>query len=245
MIDNFLLVENGVLREQEFRALLAEGPYPARNPDQNLADVKAQIAACARGAAELERLVAQYGADVVAAYMRFVRANAAEAVKRFIDRIQDGSFIYEMDSGARVAVQTKIDRTARRMRIDFTGTSEQTSDNFNAPTSICRAAVLYVMRTCIDDDIPLNDGCLEPIELSIPPRTMLSPEWPAAVVAGNVETSQVVTDALFGAMGQMAAAQGTMNNFTFGDEAANTTRPFAAAPAPAPISTARAPSTRI
>jgi 5-oxoprolinase (ATP-hydrolysing) len=217
-IDNFLLVESGVLREQDFRALLAKGLYPARNPDQNLADVKAQIAACARGAAELERLVAQYGANVVAAYMRFVRANAAEAVKRFIDHIQDGGFIYEMDSGARVAVQTKIDRTARRMHIDFTGTSEQTGDNFNAPTSICRAAVLYVMRTCIDDDIPLNDGCLEPIELSIPPRTMLSPEWPAAVVAGNVETSQVVTDALFGAMGQMAAAQGTMNNFTFGND---------------------------
>ena len=219
LIDNFLLVENGVLREQEFRTLLTEGLYPARNPGQNLADVKAQIVACARGVAELERLVAQYGADVVSSYMRFVRTNAAEAVKRFIDRIQDGSFIYEMDSGARVAVQTKIDRTARRMRIDFTGTSEQTGDNFNAPSSICRAAVLYVMRTCIDDDIPLNDGCLEPIELSIPPHTMLSPEWPAAVVAGNVETSQVVTDALFGAMGQMAAAQGTMNNFTFGDEA--------------------------
>ena len=219
LIDNFLLVEDGVLREQEFRALLTEGPYPARNPGQNLADVKAQIAACARGVAELERLVAQYGVDVVSSYMRFVRANAAEAVKRYIDRIQDGSFIYEMDSGARVAVQTKIDRAARRMRIDFTGTSEQTGDNFNAPSSICRAAVLYVMRTCIDDEIPLNDGCLEPIELFIPPHTMLSPEWPAAVVAGNVETSQVVTDALFGAMGQMAAAQGTMNNFTFGDEA--------------------------
>ena len=219
LIDNFLLVENGVLREQQFRVLLAEGPYPARNPDQNVADMKAQIAACARGAAELERLVAQYGPNVVAAYMRFVRANAAEAVKRFIDRVEDGSFTYELDSGARVAVHIKIDRVARRMHIDFAGTSEQTGDNFNAPASICRAAVLYVMRTCIDDDIPLNDGCLEPIELSIPAHSMLSPEWPAAVVAGNVETSQVITDALFGAMGQMAAAQGTMNNFTFGDDA--------------------------
>ena len=218
LIDNFLLVDNGTLCEQEFRALLTNGLYPARNPDQNLADAKAQIAACARGAAELEKLVAQYGTDVVTAYMRFVRANAAYAVERFIDRVQEGKFTYELDSGARVVVRTKIDRAAHRMRIDFAGTSEQTADNFNAPASVCRAAVLYVMRTCIDDDIPLNDGCLEPIELTIPERSMLSPKWPAAVVAGNVETSQVITDALFGAMGQMAAAQGTMNNFTFGND---------------------------
>jgi 5-oxoprolinase (ATP-hydrolysing) len=217
LIDDFLLVENGVLREGAFRTLLGSGPYPVRNPEQNLADIQAQIAACARGGAELKRLVGEYGSDVVSAYMRFVRENAAEAVRRLIDRLKEGAFSYEMDSGARVCVRTLIDRTERRMRIDFSGTSAQTKDNFNAPAAICRAAALYVMRASIDDDIPMNDGCIEPIDLVIPDASLLSPSWPAAVVAGNVETSQVITDALFGAMNQMAAAQGTMNNFTFGD----------------------------
>ena len=197
LIDNFLLVENGVLREQEFRALLAEGPYPARNPDQNLADMKAQIAACARGAAELERLVAQYGAGRGGG-LYALRPRQRRRGRQALHRPHPGRQFRLRDGQRRPrGGATKIDRAARRMRIDFAGTSEQTGDNFNAPASICRAAVLYVMRTCIDDDIPLNDGCLEPIELSIPPHSMLSPEWPAAVVAGNVETSQVVTDALF------------------------------------------------
>jgi 5-oxoprolinase (ATP-hydrolysing) len=218
LIDNFLLVENGTFREAEFRALLCQPPYPARNVEQNIGDIKAQVAACARGAQELHRVVREYGEHVVLAYMHHVRNNAAESVRRMIERLESGSFRCESDDGSSVCVRIDVDRTARRARIDFTGTSPQQPTNFNAPSSITRAAVLYTLRSLVDDDIPMNEGCLEPVELVIPEGSMLSPRAPAAVVAGNVETSQVVTDALFGATGQLAAAQGTMNNFTFGNE---------------------------
>jgi 5-oxoprolinase (ATP-hydrolysing) len=217
LIDNFLLVSKGRFREDEFRALLAGGRYPVRNPDQNLGDIRAQVAACARGAEELKRLMNAAGRDVVLSYMRHVRANAASSVRRMLSNLPDGHFRYELDDGAAVEVSITVDRDAGRARIDFAGTSDQQPTNFNAPASICRAAVLYVIRTLLDDDIPMNDGCLEPIDLVIPDRSLLKPQYPAAVVAGNVETSQVVTDALYGATGRLAAAQGTMNNFTFGN----------------------------
>jgi 5-oxoprolinase (ATP-hydrolysing) len=217
LIDNFLLVSGGQFREAAFRALLSSGPYPVRNPGQNLGDIKAQVAACARGAEELKRLMGVYGEDVVLAYMSHVRANAAASVRRMLANLPDGRFRCEADEGWAVEVSIAVDREAGRAKIDFTGTSAQQSSNFNAPASICRAAALYVIRTLLDDDIPLNDGCLEPIDLIIPEGSMLKPRPPAAVVAGNVETSQVVTDALYGATGRLAAAQGTMNNFTFGD----------------------------
>jgi 5-oxoprolinase (ATP-hydrolysing) len=217
LIDNFLLVSNGRFREAALRALLASGRYPARNPEQNLGDIRAQVAACARGAEELMRLMHTAGREVVTAYMRHVRDNAAATVRRMLKNLPDGCFRYELDDGAAVQVAIRVDREGGRAWIDFTGTSDQQANNFNAPASICRAAVLYVIRTLLDDDIPLNDGCLEPIELIIPEHSLLKPDYPAAVVAGNVETSQVVTDALYGATGRLAAAQGTMNNFTFGN----------------------------
>ncbi|MGF7149363.1 5-oxoprolinase (ATP-hydrolyzing) [Sphingomonas zeicaulis] len=217
LFDSFLLVEQGHFREAEFRTALASGPYPARDPDRNVGDIRAQIAACARGAAEIGKMVAAFGRDVVLAYMGHVQDNAAEAVRRILTRLPDGAFTYELDDGSQVHVDVAIDREARRARIDFTGSSGQQPTNFNAPPSICRAATLYVMRTLIDEDIPMNDGCLRPVDLIIPEASMLHPAYPSAVVAGNVETSQVITDALYGATGTMAAAQGTMNNFTFGD----------------------------
>ena len=219
LFDSFLIVKDGQFLEEEFRLKLAIGPYPARDPARNVGDIRAQIAACTRGVAEIKKMVTQYGLSVVTSYMRHVQENAAEAVRTVLDRMQDGSFSYELDNGSRVCVAITIDRQLRTARVDFSGTSEQQPTNFNAPQSICRAAVLYVMRTLVDADIPMNDGCLEPIEIVIPSKSMLSPEYPAAVVAGNVETSQVITDALFGATGMLAASQGTMNNFTFGDDA--------------------------
>jgi 5-oxoprolinase (ATP-hydrolysing) len=218
LIDNFLLVENNTFLEEPFRALLSKGPFPARNISQNIGDIKAQVAACARGAQELHRVVAEYGEHVVLAYMHHVRNNAAESVRRMIGRLESGEFSCESDDGSRICVRIDADSEARRARIDFTGTSPQQPTNFNAPSSITRAAVLYVVRSLVDDDIPMNEGCLEPIDLVIPEGSMLAPKPPGAVVAGNVETSQVVTDALFGATGTLAAAQGTMNNFTFGDD---------------------------
>jgi 5-oxoprolinase (ATP-hydrolysing) len=218
LIDNVLLVDQGRLLEAEVRALLATGPYPARNPDQNLGDLKAQIAACVTGAQELRRIVERYGLEVVQAYMGHVQDNAAEEVRRVLATLKGGAFAYEMDNGAVVRVRIDVDQAARTARVDFTGTSPQLDSNFNAPFSICRAAVMYVFRTLVEDDIPLNDGCLRPVTIVAPEGSMLNPRYPAAVVAGNVETSQVVTDALYGALGVMAAAQGTMNNFTFGDE---------------------------
>ncbi len=218
LLDNVVLVEGGQFREDAIRALLTAGAYPARNPDQNIADLRAQIAANEKGVAELKRMVADFGLDVVRGYMRHVQDNAEAEVRRVIDRLHDGSFAYAMDNGAIVRVAVRIDRDGRRATIDFTGTSPQRPNNFNAPPAVTTAAVLYVFRTLVDADIPLNGGCLRPLELIIPQGSMLAPQYPAAVVAGNVETSQAVTDALFGALGVLAAAQGTMNNFTFGNE---------------------------
>jgi 5-oxoprolinase (ATP-hydrolysing) len=218
LIDPVPLVENGRFREAEMRALLASGPFPARNPAQNLADLQAQLAANAKGVAELSALAARYGIETLRAYMGHVQANAAESVRRVLDRLSDGSFRVEMDDGAVIQVGVAIDKAARRARIDFTGTSGQRPGNVNAPSAIVRAAVLYVFRTIVDDAIPLNEGCLEPLDIVIPEGSMLAPRSPAAVVAGNVETSQAIVDALMAALGVMAASQGTMNNLTFGDE---------------------------
>jgi 5-oxoprolinase (ATP-hydrolysing) len=218
LIDNFLLVDGGRFCEAEMRELLGSGPFPARNPDRNIGDLKAQVAACARGANELRRVAGEYGREVIDAYMGHVMANAEEAVRRLIDGLSDGAFTYRMDNGAHVSVTVSVDRASRSALIDFTGTSEQQPNNFNAPYSICRAATLYVFRTLVDDAIPMNDGCLRPLTLKVPEGSMLNPRYPAAVVAGNVETSQVITDALFAACGALAPSQGTMNNFTFGND---------------------------
>ncbi len=218
LIDNFLLIEGGRLREAETTALLAGGRWPCRNIAQNLADLRAMVAANEKGVQELRAMIADHGIDVVHAYMQHVQDNAEEAVRRVIDVLHDGTFEYAMDHGAVIRVALRIDRRARRATIDFTGTSAQLANNFNAPQAVCMAAVLYVFRSLVDADIPLNAGCLKPLDVIIPDGCMLNPRYPAAVVAGNVETSQCVTDALYGAMGVMAAAQGTMNNFTFGNE---------------------------
>ena len=217
LIDNFKLVDRGRFREAEMRALLASGAWPARNPDQNIADLRAQIAANEKGVQELRRMVGDFGLDVVNAYMGHVQDNAEEQVRRVIDVLKDGRFAYEMDDGSIIRVAVTIDRAGRGARIDFTGTSPQAHSNFNAPAAVCKAAVLYVFRTLVDDDIPMNAGCLKPLEIVIPEGSMLNPRYPAAVVAGNVETSQCITDALYGALGVMSAAQGTMNNLTFGN----------------------------
>jgi 5-oxoprolinase (ATP-hydrolysing) len=218
LIDNVLLVDEGHFCEAKMRAILGGGEWPARNPDRNISDLKAQLAACVRGAEGLVQTAQDYGAEVVAAYMQHVLANAEESVRRLLGRLEDGEFDYEMDNGAHVRVRIAIDKKARSATFDFTGTSEQLADNFNAPYSIVRAASLYVVRTLIDDAIPMNDGCLRPIRILVPEASMLNPRFPAAVVAGNVETSQVVTDALFAATRRLAPSQGTMNNFTFGNE---------------------------
>ncbi|HEX4926554.1 MAG TPA: hydantoinase B/oxoprolinase family protein [Burkholderiales bacterium] len=217
LIDNFLLVEEGRWREKETAALLGSGRYPARNVAQNLADLRAQIAANEKGVQELGRMVQEFGLEVVQAYMRHVQANAEESVRRVLGVLKDGSFDLPMDNGARIRVAVKIHPGKRSASIDFTGTSAQLANNFNAPSAVCMAAVLYVFRTLVDADIPLNSGCLKPLAVTIPEGSMLRPRYPAAVVAGNVETSQCITEALYGALGVMASAQGTMNNFTFGD----------------------------
>ena len=219
LIDNFKLVDgaDGVLREEETRALLTGARYPARNPDQNLADLRAQVAANQKGVEELRRMVAHFGLDVVRAYMGHVQDNAEEAVRRVIGALQDGAFTVDLDNGAKIAVAVRVDRAARSAQIDFSGTSSQLDNNFNAPSAVCMAAVLYVFRTLVDDEIPLNGGCLKPLEVIIPPGSMLNPHYPASVVSGNVETSTCITNALYGALGVMAASQGTMNNFTFGN----------------------------
>jgi 5-oxoprolinase (ATP-hydrolysing) len=218
LIDNFLLVEEGRLREKETVALLTSGKYPVRNVEQNMADLRAMIAANEKGVQELRRMVDHFGLEVVHAYMRHVQDNAEEAVRRVIDVLKDGEYTQEMDVGARIRVKISIDKAAREATIDFTGTSPQLPSNFNAPSAVCMAAVLYVFRTLVDDDIPLNAGCLKPLNVIIPEGSMLKPRYPAAVVAGNVETSQAITDALYGALGVMGASQGTMNNFTFGND---------------------------
>jgi 5-oxoprolinase (ATP-hydrolysing) len=217
-INNFLLVDQGVLREAEMMALLKSGDYPSRNPQQNMADLKAQIAANEKGVQELRKMVDQFGLDVVLAYMRHVQDNAEESVRRVITRLKDGEFTLPLDNGAQISVAIRVDVHKRSAEIDFTGTSAQQSNNFNAPTAVCMAAVLYVFRTLVDDDIPLNAGCLKPLKVIIPGGSMLNPNPPASVVAGNVETSTCITNALYGALGVMAASQCTMNNFTFGNE---------------------------
>jgi 5-oxoprolinase (ATP-hydrolysing) len=217
-IDNFKLVDRGTLREAEMLALLKSGKYPSRNPEQNMADLKAQIAANEKGVQELRKMVEQFGLDVVQAYMRHVQDNAEESVRRVITRLKDGSFTLPLDNGAQIKVAIRVDTQDRSAEIDFTGTSAQQVNNFNAPTAVCMAAVLYVFRTLVDDDIPLNAGCLKPLKVIIPPGSMLNPDPPASVVAGNVETSMCITNALYGALGVMASSQCTMNNFTFGNE---------------------------
>ena len=217
LIDNELLVDQGRFRGAETRALFARGAHPSRDIDRNVADLKAQLAACTRGVERLVEVVREEGGSVVDAYMAHCIANAEESVRRLIERLNDGEFACAMDNGAVVRVAIRIDRAARAATFDFTETSTQLADNFNAPYSITRAAALYVVRTLVDDSIPMNDGCLNPITLIVPDGSMLCPHRPAAVVAGNVETSQVVTDALFAATGKLAPSQGTMNNFTFGD----------------------------
>jgi 5-oxoprolinase (ATP-hydrolysing) len=218
LLDNVKLVENGRMLEDEMRKLLSAARYPARNPDQNIADLRAQVAANEKGVQELKRMVAHFGLDVVKAYMGHVQDNAEECVRRVIGVLKDGEFAYEMDNGAVIRVKIAIGADRRSATIDFTGTSGQLSSNFNAPAAVVYAAVLYVFRTLVDDDIPLNAGCLKPLEVIIPEGSMLNPRPPAATVAGNVETSQCLTDALYGALGLMGASYGTMNNFTFGNE---------------------------
>ena len=216
-MDNFKLVERGGFRERELFALLTGAKYPARNPIQNINDLKAQIAANEKGAQELRKMVAHYTLPVVKAYMGHVQDNAAESVRRVIDRLHDCAFDYEMDQGTHIKVRITVNKRKREATVDFTGTSPQQATNFNAPEPVTRAAVLYVFRVMVDDDIPMNAGCLRPINIVIPKQSMLLPEFPAAVVAGNVETSQAVTDTLFGALEALAAAQGSMNNLNFGN----------------------------
>jgi 5-oxoprolinase (ATP-hydrolysing) len=217
LIDDFLLVEGGRFREAEFRALLTGAAYPARNPDMNVADIRAQVAANAKGVHELRRMVRAFGLDTVRRYMRHVQDNAEENVRRVINRLGDGSFDYRMDDGSLLSVAVRVDHRARSAVIDFTGTGPQRDDNFNAPPAVTRAAVLYCFRCLVGADIPLNDGCLKPITIVLPEGSFLAPRPPAAVVAGNVEVSQAVANALFGALGACACSQATMNNFTFGD----------------------------
>ncbi|MCB2084896.1 MAG: hydantoinase B/oxoprolinase family protein [Sphingomonadaceae bacterium] len=217
LLDNVLLVDEGHFRESAIREELGSGEWPARNPDRNISDLRAQLAACTRGSELLQQAALDQSREVIAAYMDHVLANAEESVRRLLGTLEDGAFTYEMDNGAQVSVAIRIDRENHSAVFDFTGTSAQLPNNFNAPRSITRAAALYVLRTLIDDPIPMNDGCLRPVELVVPEGSMLGPAPPAAVVAGNVETSQVVTDALFAATGRLAPSQGTMNNFTFGN----------------------------
>jgi len=217
LIDNFLLVEEGRFREAETLKLLTSGRYPCRNPQQNMADLSAQIAANETGVQEVRKMLAHFGLDVVQAYMRHVQDNAEESVRRVLDVLKDGEFTYPLDNGSRIQVKITVDKQAREALIDFTGTSPQDRGNYNAPTAVCKAAVLYVFRTLVEDEIPLNEGCLKPLKLKIPERSMISPVYPAAVISGNTEVSQCITDALYGALGVLASAQGTMNNFVYGN----------------------------
>jgi 5-oxoprolinase (ATP-hydrolysing) len=219
LFDNFLLVRDGELQEAALLAALQSGAYPARNPQQTIADLRAQIAANEKGVQELRAMVTQFGRPTVAAYMRHVQDNAEESVRRVITALKDGDFTLPLDNGARIVVKVRVNAKAREASIDFSGTSAQLPNNFNAPKAVTMAAVLYVFRTLVDDDIPLNAGCLKPLHVIVPEGCMLNPLPPAAVVAGNVETSTCVTNALYGALGVMAAGQCTMNNFTFGNDA--------------------------
>jgi len=217
LLDALPIMRGGRFLEAETRAALTAGRYPARNPEQNLADLKAQIAACQAGATAVAEMIRTYGAEAVARYMTFVQENAASAVRRAIGKLSDGEARTPMDGGGEIVVRTTVDAAAGEAVLDFTDSAGQLGSNFNAPSAIVDAAALYVFRTLVDDDIPLNSGCLEPLKILVRPGSMLDPAPPAAVVAGNVETSQHVVDALYAALGVMANSQGTMNNFTFGD----------------------------
>jgi len=216
-INNVKLVAAGVLQEQTMLDLLSSGQYPSRNPQQNMADLRAQLAANEKGVQELRKMVDEFSLEVVQAYMRHVQDNAEESVRRVITRLKDGEFTLPLDNGAQIKVAVRVNAQSRSAEIDFTGTSAQQTNNFNAPTAVCMAAVLYVFRSLVNDDIPLNAGCLKPLKVIIPTGCMLNPNFPASVVAGNVETSSCITNALFGALGVMAGSQPTMNNFTFGN----------------------------
>lgn len=218
LFDNIRLLRGGRFDEDEIRALLCSGGYPARNPEQNIADLKAQIAANNKGVTEMWRMIDHFGTEVVMAYMQHVQDNAEASVRRVIDSLSDGEFVYPIDKFATIRVKVTLDKKNSGAVIDFSGSSAQLNNNFNAPSAVCKAAVLYVFRTLVEDEIPMNQGCLKPIEIIIPEGSMLNPQYPAAVVAGNVETSQWIVNALYGALGVNAAAQGTMNNFTFGDD---------------------------
>ena len=218
VLDDFLLVSQGDFREEAFREALASAKYPARSPDVNVADIKAQLASNAKGVSELSRVVSQYGWQMVRAYMGHVMDNAEASVRRVLEKLEDGAFDYEMDDGSHIRVAVTVNRRERTAKIDFTGTSPQRGDNFNAPSAVCNAVVLYVFRCLVGSDIPLNDGCLKPLEIILPPGTLLSPLPGAAVVAGNTEVSQAACNALFGAVGAIACSQATMNNFLFGNE---------------------------
>lgn len=218
VIDNWLLVAQGIFREMATRKLLGSGRYPCRKVEQNLADLTAQVAANETGIRELRRMVAHFGLDTVRAYMGHVQDNAEESVRRVLTVLRDGFFTYAMDDGSQIQVRITVDHAAREAKIDFTGTSDQHPGNRNAPRSVCRAAVLYVFRCLVDSDLPLNEGCIKPLQLIIPEGSMINPRFPAAVIAGNTEVSQAITDCLFGALGQLAASQGTMNNFLYGNE---------------------------
>jgi 5-oxoprolinase (ATP-hydrolysing) len=216
-IDNFKLVDRDRFLEAETHALLSGARHPARMPAKNIADLKAHVAANAKGVQELDRMVAHFGLDVVKAYMQHVQDNAEESVRRLLSRLEDGAFRVEMDQGSTVDVRITVDRERRRAVVDFSGTSPEQRNNFNAPAPVTRAATLYVFRVMVDEPIPMNAGCLKPIDLRIPDRSLLKPAYPAAVVAGNVETSQIVTNCLFAAMRALGPSQGTMNNLTFGN----------------------------
>lgn len=218
LINPMLMVRDGLFQEAEISAVLTGGKYPTRNLSQNIADLKAQVAANKSGLISLNKMIDSYGSTLVDAYMKFIRKNAEISVKRAIGKLKDGSFSLDLDNGAKICVKITVDKNEETVTVDFAGTSEEQDNNFNAPVSITRAAVLYVFRTLVDEQIPLNDGCLAPIKISIPDNSMLNPTYPRAVVAGNVETSQSIVDALYGALGIQAASQGTMNNFTFGNE---------------------------
>ena len=217
VIDNFKLVEQGILRERETRELLLSPPYPCRNIEQNMADLAAQMAANATGVKELQHMIQQFGLGVVQAYMQHVQDNAEESVRRVIDVLQDTHFCHRLDNGSEIQVAIRVDHTTRSVEVDFTGTSAQDVGNYNAPSAVCRSVVLYVFRTLVGVDIPLNEGCMKPIRLIIPPGSMINPHYPAAVIAGNTEVSQAITEALYGALGVLAGSQGTMNNFVYGN----------------------------
>lgn len=217
LFDDFLLAENGIFKETELKEILTSSEYPARNPEQNIADLKGQIAANEKGLKELDRITNHYGEETVTAYMDHVQNNAEEAVRRVIHKLNDAEYHYPLDNGAHIRVKVTVDKNNRKAILDFNGTSPELNNNFNAPLSICHAAVLYVFRCMVDDDIPLNQGCLNPVEIIVPEKTLLNPSPPHAVVAGNVETSQAIVNCLFLAFKTMAASQGTMNNFTFGN----------------------------